>query len=31
LASDAGWEEVTVLDDLFGRARYVLARQGSAS
>lgn len=29
IASDAGWHEVTVLDDLFGRARYLLARQGS--
>jgi release factor glutamine methyltransferase len=30
LATNAGWQEVTVLDDLFGRARYVLARQGSS-
>lgn len=28
LAEGFGWREVTVLDDLFGRARYVLARQG---
>jgi release factor glutamine methyltransferase len=30
LAMNAGWQEITVLDDLFGRARYVLARQGSS-
>lgn len=29
IATAAGWENVTVLDDLFGRARYVLARRGS--
>jgi release factor glutamine methyltransferase len=29
IASAAGWENVTVLDDLFGRARYLLARRGS--
>ncbi|MEO5799528.1 MAG: peptide chain release factor N(5)-glutamine methyltransferase [Gemmatimonadales bacterium] len=28
LAEGFGWREVTTLDDLFGRARYVLARQG---
>lgn len=28
LAEGFGWRDVTVLDDLFGRARYVLARQG---
>ena len=26
-AADAGWVDVTVLDDLFGRARYLLARR----
>lgn len=31
IASSAGWEDVTVLDDLFGRARYLLARRGSAA
>ena len=31
IASGAGWQSVSVLDDLFGRARYVLARRGSAS
>lgn len=31
IATAAGWESVTVLDDLFGRARYVLARRGSTS
>ncbi len=31
LATAAGWQDVTVLDDLFGRARYVLARRGSGS
>jgi release factor glutamine methyltransferase len=31
IASAAGWENVSVLDDLFGRARYVLAQQGSPS
>ncbi|MEP6590969.1 MAG: peptide chain release factor N(5)-glutamine methyltransferase [Gemmatimonadota bacterium] len=29
LAEGFGWQEVTVRDDLFGRARYVLARQGA--
>jgi release factor glutamine methyltransferase len=29
MASALAWQEVTVLDDLFGRARYVLARRGS--
>ena len=29
IAALLGWREVTVLDDLFGRARYVLARRGS--
>lgn len=29
LAAAAGWQSVMVQDDLFGRARYVLARQGS--
>ena len=28
LAEGFGWREVSVQDDLFGRARYVLARQG---
>lgn len=28
LAEGFGWRDITVLDDLFGRARYVLARQG---
>lgn len=28
LAEGFGWQDVTVLDDLFGRARYLLARQG---
>jgi len=28
LARDAGLEAVNVLDDLFGRARYLVARQG---
>lgn len=28
LAEEFGWRGVIVLDDLFGRARYVLARQG---
>jgi release factor glutamine methyltransferase len=27
LAQSAGWSDVTVLDDLFGRARYLLARR----
>jgi release factor glutamine methyltransferase len=31
IASALGWQEVTVLDDLFGRARYLLARQGGAA
>jgi release factor glutamine methyltransferase len=31
IASAAGWENVSVFDDLFGRARYVLAQQGSPS
>jgi release factor glutamine methyltransferase len=30
LAEGFGWREVLVQDDLFGRARYVLARRGSA-
>lgn len=30
IATALGWRDVTVLDDLFGRARYVLARRGSA-
>lgn len=29
IASALAWQDVTVLDDLFGRARYVLARRGS--
>jgi release factor glutamine methyltransferase len=29
IATALGWEEVTTLDDMFGRARYVLARRGS--
>lgn len=28
LAEGFGWRDVSVLDDLFGRARYLLARQG---
>jgi release factor glutamine methyltransferase len=28
IAAALGWQEVTVLDDMFGRARYVLARRG---
>ena len=31
LATAGGWENVTVRDDLFGRARYVLARQRSGT
>ncbi|MGH7524558.1 MAG: peptide chain release factor N(5)-glutamine methyltransferase [Gemmatimonadales bacterium] len=31
LAEAAGWLDVTVLDDLFGRARYLLARRGKAA
>ena len=31
LAAAAGWLDVTVLDDLFGRARYLLARRGNAA
>ena len=31
LATAAGWADVTVRDDLFGRARYLLARQGSSA
>jgi release factor glutamine methyltransferase len=30
LAEQAGWLEVTVHDDLFGRARYLLARRSAA-
>jgi release factor glutamine methyltransferase len=30
LAEGFGWREVLVQDDLFGRARYLLARRGSA-
>jgi release factor glutamine methyltransferase len=30
LAREAGWSEVTVHDDLFGRARYLLARRSEA-
>jgi release factor glutamine methyltransferase len=30
-ARDAGWVEVTLLDDLFGRARYLVARRGEES
>jgi release factor glutamine methyltransferase len=29
IATALGWQGVTVLDDMFGRARYLLARQGS--
>jgi release factor glutamine methyltransferase len=29
LAEQAGWLEVTVHDDLFGRARYLLARRSA--
>lgn len=29
LAAGLGWQEVLVQDDLFGRARYLLARRGS--
>lgn len=29
IATAHGWQDVTVLDDMFGRARYVLARRGS--
>ncbi|MGH7593128.1 MAG: peptide chain release factor N(5)-glutamine methyltransferase [Gemmatimonadales bacterium] len=29
IATGLGWQETTVLNDLFGRARYVLARRGS--
>ncbi len=31
LATAAGWQHVSVLDDLFGRARYLLAQQRSES
>lgn len=31
LAAAAGWVDVTVLQDLFGRARYLLARRGKAA
>lgn len=31
IAAALGWQEVTVLDDLFGRARYLLARRGSGA
>jgi release factor glutamine methyltransferase len=31
IATAAGWGDVTVLDDLFGRARYLLAQQRSGS
>ena len=31
MATAAGWHDVTVLDDLFGRARYLLARRGSTT
>jgi release factor glutamine methyltransferase len=31
LAEGFGWRDVSVLDDLFGRARYLLARQGFTS
>jgi hypothetical protein len=30
LAAAAGLGEVTVLNDLFGRARYLIARRGQA-
>jgi release factor glutamine methyltransferase len=30
LAERAGWRDVTVHDDLFGRARYLLARRSEA-
>ena len=29
IATARGWQEVTVLNDMFGRARYVLGRRGS--
>lgn len=31
IAERSGWQAVTVLDDLFGRARYLLARHGSGA
>ena len=31
MAAGLGWLDVAVLDDLYGRARYLLARQGSRS
>ncbi len=30
IADEAGWKNVTVHDDLFGRARYLLARRSEA-
>jgi release factor glutamine methyltransferase len=30
LAEQAGWSELAILDDLFGRARYLLARRSEA-
>lgn len=31
LAEGLGWREITVKDDLFGRARYLLARRGTTT
>ena len=31
LASEAGWVDVSVYEDLFGRARYVLARRSETA